>query len=421
MGTDSITIFRGETAHLSNRVPVAPRLTKEFYEQEVAGIFRGGAWVSIASVQDFKEPGSYKVIELPTFKTSVLAVRGEDGELRVFHNVCRHRGDKLVHGGSGCKLRFTCGFHGWRYGANGELLSITDDTQFRGFKREEHGLLPVDSGVWQDLLYINLSKEHGTLEEWMGPLWNQYVNYGQGIEKVSEYRMVLRTNWNLAVNAFCEGYHNLFIHKNTVPDYQGGKGNPMRHRAYLEVGPHFGRYSAHGNQNHKATPAEAAVYAHGDKLFPWFPKTDPGALPQGMNPSHFPEWAFDIVHLFPNCVFNPQAHGYQYLWFWPIDADHTEIRVEAFFRKAPNPGARLAQAYSKVRLREVLREDLATMEAAHAAISSQALPYIVLSQQEMLIQNHYAAANRMLQAKGFNPPTLPSTVDPEWSAGVAAQ
>ena len=74
-------------------------------------------------------------------------------------------------------------------------------------------------------------------------------------------------------------------------------------------------------------------------------------------------------------------------------------RIHRFAFKAESAADRVAQAYSKVRGREVLREDLATMEAQLAAISSGALEHIVLSQQEMLIQNHYRAADDMLEAE----------------------
>lgn len=177
----------------------------------------------------------------------------------------------------------------------------------------------------------------------------------------------MKTNWNFAVNAFCEGYHNLYIHKNTVPDYQGGSGNKARHRPYIEVGRNFGRYSAHANRNHRRTPAEDVLYGHSRDLFPSFPVVDPASLPPGVNPSRFEEWAFDIVHVVPNFVFGPQANGHSYMWFWPIDHEHTDVRVQRFAFASDCPSDCVAQAYSKVRFREVLREDLATMEAVYAS------------------------------------------------------
>jgi glycine betaine catabolism A len=396
MSTNSITVFRGDTSRLNRMVTVPDRISKEAYEREVELIFKR-AWLPTTTVSDIPEKGSFVTVDVPPLKTSVIIVRGQDNVVRAFHNVCRHRGDKLVHGGQGCTRQFTCGFHGWRYSTDGALAGITDETQFPDLDRSKLGLIPVHCEVWSDLVFLNFAPTPPeTLKEWLAGIYDQYGGFADGREKVGEHRVVLKANWNVAVNAFCEGYHNMYIHKNTVPDYQGGKGNPMRHRAYIEVGRRFGRYSAHANMDHKRSPAEAAVYARSTPLFPSFPRTDPSTLPPGINPSGFAEWAFDIVHLFPHLVLNPTANSHQYMWFWPIDAEHIEMRLVNFAFKARNAADKLAQVHSRTRLREVAREDLATMEAASQMIATGALPFLVFSQQELLIQNHYAIANEML-------------------------
>jgi len=402
MGAPGMTIFRGDTSRLKNIVPIADRFTPEFHEQERKKIF-ARSWLPVASASDVPSKGSYIVAEVPPMKTSLLVVRGDDGVVRAFHNVCRHRGDKVVHPRDGAeqgrRKTFACGFHGWTYSNTGKLAAITDETQFVGIDRDKHGLVPVRTEEWESLIFVNFDPEpRESLREWLGDFHDQYKGFSAGREKIADHRIVLNTNWNIAVNAFCEGYHNLYIHRNTVPDYQGGKGNPNRHRPYIEVGRHFGRYSAHANFDHKQTPAEAVIYKHSRKMFPSFPQVELEALPPGVNASRFPQWAFDIVHMFPHFVLGPQANTHSHMWFWPIDHAHTEIRIMRFAYKAKTAADRVGHAYSKVRGREVLREDLATMEAALAAISSGALPHIVLSQQELLIQNHYRAADDMLRA-----------------------
>ena len=82
--------------------------------------------------------------------------------------------------------------------------------------------------------------------------------------------------------------------------------------------------------------------------------------------------------------------------FAPISHNKTDIRVMRFSYKTDKPSDRIAQAHSLVRNREVLREDLATMETQYESIASGGLPYMFLSEQEQLIQNHYRAADDML-------------------------
>jgi phenylpropionate dioxygenase-like ring-hydroxylating dioxygenase large terminal subunit len=392
----TITQFKGDRSRLKSIVPIAERVTPEFYAREVEQIFKK-AWLIVASSADLKNKGDYLVTEVPPLKASLLIVRGDDDVIRVFHNICRHRGDKLVHTDGGCRRAFTCGFHAWTFSNTGKLINVTDPTQFCGLDKEAHGLIQVNAEVWEDMVFVCFDKQpRQTLKEWLGEMYDGYRGFNKGRVKIADHQVTLNTNWNLAVNAFSEGYHNLYIHRNTVPDYQGGASNPNRHRAYIEVGEHFGRYSAHGNPKHKPTPAEEVLYRHSKPMFPSFTHFDMDALPTGVNPSRFPQWAFDIVHMAPNFILGPQANTHSMMFFWPIDHAHTFIRILRFAFESDRPSDRIAQAHSRTRGREVLREDLATMETNFRAISSGALPHIVLSQQEMLIQNHYRAADDLL-------------------------
>jgi len=234
MGAPSITIYRGDTSRLKSQVPIAERYTAEFHEKERKKIF-ARAWLPVASALDVPDKGCYTVVDVPPMKTSLIVARGDDGIVRAFHNVCRHRGDRLVHTGQGReqgrRKAFTCNFHAWTFSNTGKLIGVTDETQFPGLDREAHGLIPVHAEEWESLVFVNFEKTpHVTLREWLGDFHDQYKGFSAGREKIAEHRLVLKTNWNIAVNAFSEGYHNLYIHRNTVPDCQGGTENPQRHR-----------------------------------------------------------------------------------------------------------------------------------------------------------------------------------------------
>jgi phenylpropionate dioxygenase-like ring-hydroxylating dioxygenase large terminal subunit len=122
------TRFLGDSSALDNTIPILDLISPENFEREREKIFRR-AWLPVAHVRDFAEPGSYKVVEIPTFGTSLIVVRGSDGMVRSFHNICRHRGNKLVRAGEGCRASFTCGFHGWTFANTGELRGVPDEQQ----------------------------------------------------------------------------------------------------------------------------------------------------------------------------------------------------------------------------------------------------------------------------------------------------
>ncbi len=390
------TRLHGDASTLPTRVALPQILTPEHFEREREKIFRR-AWMPIGHTDDVPSKGSYLVYDMPTFNTSLLVIRGTDDRVRVFHNACRHRGNKVVRDGQGCQAHFVCNFHGWTYTPEGKLAVITDEHQFDDADKAELGLVPVATEIWENMIFVNFSDPpRESLRQWLGELYDQYGNdYFGWHEKVASQQFVLNSNWHLGVNSFTEGYHTLYIHKDTARDYQGGRGNPQRHRPSMELFRRHHRYSAPGNPDHKILPAEAIAIKYGRKLIPAF-DFDLTGLPPGVNPTRYDKWAFDVLELFPNFVMLTGNHWRAELWFWPIDAGRTLIVNRAYNYKTKNLGERLSRAYFRSRGRDVLREDLNTLEAQQQMLASGALPEVVLSRQEMALRHHYKVMYDML-------------------------
>jgi len=383
---------------LKTRVDVAAMLTPEHFALEREKIFRR-AWLVIGHTDDLPQRGSYFVFEVPTFKASLLVVRGQDDQVRVFHNACRHRGNKLVREGEGCRKSFTCAFHGWVFSSEGALEVITDPHMFEAVDKKDYGLVPVTAEVWENLIFVNFDEQpRESLQDYLGPeFFGRYTGYFDLHQKVASYSFELNTNWHLGVNSFTEGYHTLYLHKNTARDYQGGKVNPQRHRPNMELMKRHHRYSAPGNPDHRILPVEAIAIQYGRKLLPAF-DFDSSMLPPGVNPTRYEYWAFDVVEFFPNFVTITGNHFRAELTFWPIDHERTLVTNRTYNYKPKNLGERLSQDYFRARGRDVVREDLNTMEAQHQMLASGALPHVLLSRQEMALQHHYAVTADMLEA-----------------------
>jgi len=392
------TQFFGDFSRLRSRIDMLARLKPEFYAEEVERIFRR-AWLPVASVTDLPKDNCYVVADVPPLSTSLVIARGDDGKVRAFHNVCRHRGSRLVKDHSGCRKALSCGFHGWTYATDGRLIGVTDKTQFPDLDPEQHGLVPVHTEVWEDYVFVNFDPTpRHTLSQWLGKFHDQYKGFFSNRQRIASYGIIVDANWNVAINSFSEGYHAAYVHRKTVPDYQGGKKNPQRHRAYLEITEHHGRYSAQANPNRRVTPIEAIAYGDGRPLYPSFPPFSETTLPlpPGVNAARDENWGFDVAEVFPVLIWIIGAHWHANLWFWPISADKTDVRVEFFAYKAQTVGDCLSHAYFRARLREVFREDVGTMEQVTKALKSGAMRDIVLSRQELLLQQHYAVADEML-------------------------
>lgn len=385
-----------DASRIKNKVDLASIISAENYALERQRIF-GRSWLPIGHTDDLPQKGSYFVYDVPTFEASLLVVRDDNNAIRVFHNACRHRGNKLVREGKGCTKAFTCGFHGWSFANNGDLTFITDPHMFESVDKGDYGLKSVRSEVWENLIFINFGESPEGLEEWLGPeFFHQYSGYWDLHRQSASYTFELNCNWHLAVNSFTEGYHTKYLHKNTGRDYQGGKVNPDRHRPSMEIMKRHHRYSAPGNPDHRILPTEDIAIRNGRKLLPAF-DFDFSMLPPGVNPSRYPYWAFDVVEFFPNYVVITGNHFRTEFNFWPIDHARTKVILKRYIYKPKNLGERISTSYFLARGRDVIREDLNTLEAQQKVISSGALSHVVLSRQEMALQHHFAVTQDMLE------------------------
>src|SRR5262245_7885906 len=120
-------------------IPIEPYISRDYFEKERELIFRK-VWLNVGRVEQIQNPGDYFVRDLAVCKTSILIVRGKDGAIRAFHNMCAHRGNKLVAAVNGtCKKLFVCKFHGWAYGLDGALRHIADEASFFNLNKESLG------------------------------------------------------------------------------------------------------------------------------------------------------------------------------------------------------------------------------------------------------------------------------------------
>ena len=396
----SITVFKGDRSKLKSKVNLLERIQPDYYQSEVDNIYRQ-SWLPLTSTKEIPQKGDFIVVDVPPLKASLIVVRGQDNQVRAFYNICRHRANKLELDERGNKRVFNCPFHAWSFNTEGKLTGVTDEPQFPGLNRQEHDLIPVHTEVWETFVFVNFAqKPKESLAQWLGVMHDGYKGFFDDREQIAHWSIEVNANWHVTINAFTEGYHSLFLHRATLPDYQGGKDNPMRHRPYLEVMEHHGRYSAKANPDHHMTPVEKLAFDAGRPLYPAFPQidTDVPGFPTSVHPGRVNNWAFDITELFPCFVLINGANWHQCMWFWPIDENRTLIRVIDYAYKAQGLGDRLAHSYFRVRNREVFREDISTMEAIHASLKTGVMSHVVLSQQEMLLQKHYAVAAEMVEA-----------------------
>ena len=181
-------------------------------------------WVSIACGQSAPEPGD--AFPLRIHDQSLLLVRGKQGELRVFYNLCRHRGARLVD--APCRLsgsRIRCPYHAWSYHLDGRLAAIPHfhrAAKAGGPDADEAsqlGLLPVRSAVWRDVVFVNLSGDAPPFEEVIAPLDERMAHWSaEELSPLSSDEVELQADWKLAAENFVDAYHLAVVH----PEIGGG-------------------------------------------------------------------------------------------------------------------------------------------------------------------------------------------------------
>lgn len=187
-------------------------------EADYAGIFAPG-WACIGNGAVVAEPGMAKPIDF--LGRPLVMLRNRTGEIRVFHNVCSHRGMKLVPEPAERLRVIRCPYHHWCYGMDGALQATPSVGgpgvhEHPDFDRSKNGLKEVRSAVWFDLVFVNISGDAPAFEDWIAPLANRWSDFKDaklvhgGPDSTGS--LEIQANWKFAIENYCESYHLPSIH-----------------------------------------------------------------------------------------------------------------------------------------------------------------------------------------------------------------
>jgi carnitine monooxygenase subunit len=180
----------------------------EIFKAERERIFYPG-WHCIGHVNELSDPGQFLTFDI--FDQSIVALRGDDGVIRSFYNVCQHRGNRLLEdrrGKLGSVIR--CGYHSWCYSRDGHLKSAPRSERLPDFDRRDYGLKPVRSEILGSFVFVNFDPEAAPLGE-MAPgaerMINQYLPDIGAMKLIEETDVVVPANWKVIMDNSIEGYH----------------------------------------------------------------------------------------------------------------------------------------------------------------------------------------------------------------------
>jgi phenylpropionate dioxygenase-like ring-hydroxylating dioxygenase large terminal subunit len=375
-------------------ISVAPMVSAEFFEKEREHLFKR-VWLKVARVEEIANPGDWKVKRLDVARTSAILVRGKDGAIRAFHNICPHRGNKVIPEtgnetfGKARANVLTCRFHGWVFGTEGNLRSVPLEEKFTGLDRACHGLKPIHCDVWEGFVFVCLAETpEQDLAAYLGGMAGHFAGYPYGESTYTfRYSAVLKCNWKVALYAFTEGYHVPTIHAATFPSLA-----TLQHTEFKLFGPHStSTLYVPPVEGAHATPATAAFGDVLHKSARHAPQLD--QLPPDINPTRRNDFQFEFPTFFPNFLIHLGAGGgypgmsYFTHAFWPISVGETLWEGINYFRPPETLAERVAIAHVNALHRNAWLEDTSTMEDTYEALLSGVLSEMVLMDEELMIRN----------------------------------
>jgi phenylpropionate dioxygenase-like ring-hydroxylating dioxygenase large terminal subunit len=383
-------------------------ITAEHYERERQAIFKR-TWLNVGRVEQLTRTGSYFTKEIDAAGTSVIVVRDKSGQTRAFHNICRHRGNKLVwtdfpkEETSGSCRQFTCKYHGWRYDLEGALTFVQQQEEFFDLDMADFGLVPVRCETWEGFIFVNFDGDAQPLSDYMGRLGAGIEGYPFGeLTQVHRYRAEIGANWKLFIDAFMEFYHAPVLHAKqaVAEESQKLQGYGYEALSYDVDGPHavvssWGGMSPPKDLN-MVKPIERVLRSG---LFGVWdaPEISIDELPEGLNPTRHPAWGEDSFLFFPNfMILIWKPNWYLTYHYWPTSHNTHIFEGTLYFVPPKNAYERLQQELAVVTFKEYSLQDGNTLEATQTMLESQVVTEFPLCDQEVMLRHLHTTALRYI-------------------------
>lgn len=179
----------------------------EFYEVEMARVIRP-SWQIVCHESDLARAGDWRTIGY--LGEQLVVLRGEDGAIRGFHNVCRHRAMRILEGDAGCAKKLVCPYHAWAYELDGRLSGVPMKRDYPALRLEDNGLVPVEVSMWRGFVFVRLEDDGGpSVAEMMAPYDAEIAPYRfEEMRTISDVRLRDRAvNWKNVGDNYSDNLH----------------------------------------------------------------------------------------------------------------------------------------------------------------------------------------------------------------------
>ena len=273
-------------------------------------------WIVIGVASSLPNVGDAKPVDI--LGMPILLVRGKDKKIRVFHNVCSHRGLKLVTKSGNIKNVIRCPYHSWSYNFDGELVATPhiggmNIHQTKDFERSKSNLKEIRSYIWLDLIMININNNEMSFEEYIKPLsdrWEKFwpikdrelINHSNDF---GYFNLNAKCNWKFAIENYCESYHLPWVH-------------PLLN-SYSKLEDHYhiqglpNRFAGQGSKKYEQP-------MKGNKKFNIFRNWDKTMLKNS-----------EYIALFPNVMIGLHIDHFYVFWLEPLTMNATKEHMQMYY------------------------------------------------------------------------------------------
>jgi phenylpropionate dioxygenase-like ring-hydroxylating dioxygenase large terminal subunit len=358
-----------------------------FFAAEKEALFLR-SWQLVCHVSEVAAPGDFATLSI--LGERALVVRQEDGSLRAFYNVCRHRASAVLSGQGSCGAMIRCPYHGWTYRLDGSLRAVPGEAGFPAFDRVGYGLKPLELEVFLGFVFVRFRSGGPSVAERMAPYAAELATY-----RLPELRP-LGKHWNIEMKADW---------KNVMDNYLEGYHVPVGHPGLYRM------FGAHYELETQPTAVSRAIHWLRDKRSPVWSE----GLYQSLLPAmeHLPEdrrrsWAY--YGMLPNFAFDVYADQISYFQVLPKAPGACVLRGRAYGLPGPDArsedGRRLRAArWLNGRINtQVHKEDITLVEAVQVGLGSESYTSGLLSEKEMCLRQFHDFIRKAIPAAALPRP-----------------
>ena len=338
--------------------------SQEFFDLETQAIHLP-AWQFVCHVNDIAEPGDFETFDFLSERAFVI--RGKDGEVRAFHNVCRHRAHAVVQGQSGhCDGVILCPYHGWTYELDGSNRAVSQKNLFEKVEQDKLGLATIDLEIYAGFVFIRFVSGGSSVAQLMEPYADEFAKYRT--EKMSAqsglWEEVQEIDWKNIVENYVEDYHFPTGHKGLAALMERDYERESHPSGVMRLS-HKIRENPHSNWSAEKYAALLPVYEH---------------LPEEMRR----RWTY--FGLFPGVYFDVFPENLDFFHVVPLGPGRSVLRSRYYGYADASREARAIRYLNQRINSRVQNEDNDLTLSVQGGLQSSSYERGILSSKEVIVK-----------------------------------